>query len=188
MCRALGQRAIVQREDLKTRDVARTSRSYARYDTLPEPVKALIDEGTYRSYEKGENGPGVRVTLVGIHKLIPAVVQDPPLKKITWVGTANMLVEPASASTFRKSLEEQGFRDEWLAGHKARWGLRKTVAGVGVHVKQKRDGRTEIHLDLVPPKWYALFGLWHWIQDELRRKKTVTPATVAKALGLEKEL
>jgi hypothetical protein len=55
-------------------------------------------------------------------------------------------------------------------------------------VRGKGHENVEIHVDLQPPKWWALFGLWHWIMDDVRRQRTVTPETIRAALHLEREL
>lgn len=138
-----------------------------------------------------KDGPGVRVTLVGTHKLLSRQGNAWRLiSQVQWVGMGSMLVQVSpSGEAFKRYLQSQGFESKWIAASGSDlWGLRKTVEGVGLHVRGKTADVVEVHFDLHPPKWYALFGLWHVIMDKWARRLTVTPRTLKKALGLEREL
>jgi hypothetical protein len=162
------------------------------YRTLPAAVQAVLDAGRYgQLVADKDDGPGVRVSLVGVHKLLSREGDVWKLiSKVQWVGMGSMLVTVSpSAEAFKHRLQAQGFESKWLAASgKDLWGLRKTVEGVGLHIRGKGADEVEIHFDLHPPKWYALFGLWHVIMDKWARGLTVTPSTLKKALGLENEL
>ena len=160
------------------------------YNTLPPPVQSICDEQAFNNWV-AKDGPGVRVTLIGIYRLMEKIGFNwGKVPEVRWVGTGGLTLTPGEPlEAFREHLLSIGFKDVWLAkGTKDIWGLRRTVDAVGLHVRAKRDDLIEFHIDLHPPKWWALFGLWHAIMDKWLRGITHTPAELAKALHLEKEL
>lgn len=188
----LAQRAVVSREAPPVAAGPPAAGVDVEYQSLPAPVQAVVDEDRYRTLVADPtDGPGVRVTLVGAYRMLSRLGNLWGLiDEVKWVGTGgmNVWVSP-SAEAFKRRLEAEGFESSWFARRGADlWGLRKTVEGVGLHIRGKSADVVEIHFDLSPPRWWALFGLWHKIQDDWRRGKTVTPATLRKALRLEAEL
>jgi hypothetical protein len=162
------------------------------YRALPAAVQAVLSTGRYgQLVADKDDGPGVRVSLVGAYKLLSREGDAWKfISEVQWVGMGSMLVKVSpSAEAFKRHLQAQGFESKWLAASgKDLWGLRKTVGGVGLHIRGKSTDEVEVHFDLHPPKWYALIGLWHVIMDKWARGLTVTPATLKRALGLEKDL
>ena len=161
------------------------------YHTLPPDVQSICDEQAFNEWVADrKNGPGVRVTLIGIYRLMEKIGFNWKAADVNWVGTAGLLLEPGvPLEAFREHLLSIGFKDVWLAkGKQDIWGLRRIVGAVGLHVRAKRADKVEFHIDLHPPKWWALFGLWHLIMDKWARESTHTPAKLAEALHLEKEL
>ncbi len=162
------------------------------YNTLPPDVQSICDEQAFNGWVADPKaGPGVRVTLIGIYRLMEkAGFNWGKVPEVQWVGTGNLLLTPGEPlDAFREHLLSIGFKDEWIAkGRKDIWGLRRTVGDVGLHIRAKRDDQVEFHIDLHPPKWWALLGFWHVIMDDWARGITHTPAKLAEALHLEKEL
>ena len=166
--------------------------SPSAYATLPPAVKTICDQQDFDNWTADQKkGPGVRVALIGIHNLMERAGLDwGRVRKVTWAGSSNLVVAPAeSLQDLQKNLLSAGFRDEWLAKSAADlWGLRKTIGSIGLHIRGKSDGQAEFHIDLNPPRWWALLGLWHVIMDSWLRESTHTPDKVEKALTQEKAL
>lgn len=140
------------------------------YTTLPGDVQAKIGQGVYHQLVANKtNGPGVRVTLVGTYKILSRQGGAwAAIGRVEWVGTGNMRVWVSSAEDYKRLLQQHGFESKWYAANpEDLWGLRKTVDGVGLHVRGQSQNLVEIHFDLHPPKWYALLacGIGSWTRS-----------------------
>jgi hypothetical protein len=155
---------------------------------LPLAVQIKIDAKTTLD-------PDSRVMLIGAYKILSRMGYAWGLiSRVRWVGSSSMLVE-TNGEEFRRFLDSQGVRSRWWEFSRRRskgdlWGARKTVDGVGLHVRGKAADEVEIHFDLSPPAWWwwPLSGLWHWIWDDWQRGKSVTPQRLRKALRLEQRI
>jgi hypothetical protein len=142
------------------------------YQALPPEVQVKITRQRFAECVSDE-GSAARAawTLIRLYTLL---IQDADpwtgISQITWVGTATMLVSVSSGDDYKRLLEKRGFRDEWWARDKDKgdlWGLRKTVAGLGLHIRGKSNVGVEIHLDSTPPTW-TTFAQHKIIDDWLR--------------------
>jgi hypothetical protein len=187
VCQALAHPPVVQRAKPEPMRPLKTA-----YKTLPAAVQKVLSESDYRRWVADESdGPGVRVTLVGAHKLLSKQGDAWRfISTIQWVGmgTMDVTVSP-SPQAFKRHMEAQGFASTWFAAAGSDlWGLRKTVEGVGIHIRGQPRDVVNIHVDLHPPKLSAASAAWHWVMDKQLRGYTVTPKTLKRALGLEREL
>lgn len=187
VCQALAHLPVVQRARPEPMRPLK-----AAYKTLPEAVQDVLSESDYRRWVADEkDGPGVRVTLVGAHRLLSRQGDAWRfISTIQWVGMGTMDVNVSpSPQAFKRHMETQGFVSMWFAATGSDlWGLRKTVEGVGIHIRGQPKDVVNIHVDLHPPKLAAASAVWHWIMDKQLRGYTVTPKTLKRALGLEREL
>lgn len=99
--------------------------------------------------------------------------------QITWVGKDGaMEFTPEDERRLIDALLAEGYTTSYFARSGTnRWGLREPNVDVaGLHWRGMSGGNVvNVHIDLHPPSWT---GLWHWIQDKLRRSTTHTPESL----------
>jgi hypothetical protein len=110
------------------------------------------------------------------------------IRRITWVGErGEMLIEPVNEPQLQLALAAAGYTALYFAkGSDDRWGLRESnVEAAGLHWRGSSESKVNVHIDLHPPSGT---GLWHAIQDLLRRSETHDPTalrTGVESLGTE---
>ena len=191
---------VVQRQAKSPGATANTARSTVTNPPVSSPLDTLraglpLDVQIKIDASSRLDGPEPRVVVMGVYRMLKRMGYVWGLvERIKWVGESNMLVEVTNPQEFKLALEGQGFTASWFptggpfTSWKFRWGLRKTIDGVGLHVKCPKYGPVEIRFDLWPPKWWQLLGLWHLIMDNSFRKQTVTSKRLRRALRLEGRL
>jgi hypothetical protein len=100
------------------------------------------------------------------------------VEQVTWVGTRGEAVfKPTDQEGLHRALLDGGYTSDYFAKRGSdKWGVREArKSGAALHWRGNTDGTVNVHIDLDAPSGT---GLWHWIQDDVRRSTTHTPDTL----------
>ncbi|MBV9367353.1 MAG: hypothetical protein JOY89_24205 [Solirubrobacterales bacterium] len=97
------------------------------------------------------------------------------VEQVTWVGTRGEAVfKPTDQEGPHLALLDGGYTSDYFAKRGSdKWGVREPrKRGAALHWSGNGDGTVNVHIDLDAPSGT---GLWHWIEDDVRRFATHTP-------------
>jgi hypothetical protein len=147
------------------------------------PLPAEVDERLTPSARKDLfRDEGGRVVVLALRARMGPLWDLVPPASINWVGASGaMTFSPRNSEAVKAALVQAGYTSAYFAKRsKDAWGLREpTLPTAGLHFRGESGGIVNVHVDLHPPSGT---GLWHWIQDSVRRGTTHTPASVRRAV------
>jgi len=150
---------------------------------LLEEIRNRLDAKKYLSDEPGipdpiARNPALCRVLLTLYARMGELWKLIPPGSIDWVDEQGVIdFAPKNLNAFRTELEGQGYTASyWAKAEDNLWGLREpNIPAAGLHIRGKKDGKVNVHIDLHPPSWT---GFSHWFMDSFIRGRTHTPETV----------